>query len=326
MGFISFNEKYYLEELSRFEGKRLRGEELYEVKQILKLLDDLADEGYLELNDALEGRFRVLARLRRILSEHGEQPFPLERAAIPEVHYGREEFEVARLCEELAVRAGQERAVSGKPFLREILRYSEWIGYESNTAYVFLLRDALLPYIYFRSRGRETLHPWLIGRAFLAGVSGRAHVDDEIRSFVYEALEAGAADFASFKAYCGERIRWKVTEYPPLKNALEELLRQIPEGKILVVESGYGGTIPMLLAALDERVDFRLYTTAPYLYETYKDKIFCKRYEDIRAFETLYSQDLLMKYASFRSGRFYVHRVCEESIFKEGLGEISLFT
>lgn len=61
-----------------------------------------------------------------------------------------------------------------------------------------------------------------------------------------------------------------------------------------MIESGYMGTVPMMLKALDDRVDFRLFTTAPFLYETYKDKIFCRKYEDIRRFETLYSQDLFI--------------------------------
>ncbi len=73
-----------------------------------------------------------------------------------------------------------------------------------------------------------------------------------------------------------------------------------------MIESGYMGTGPMILKALDDRVDFRLFTTAPFLYETYNDKIFCRKYEDIRRFETLYSQDLFMQYSSYSSGKYYV--------------------
>ena len=62
MGFISFNEKYYLQKLSEFEEKNLNSSELQEVKQLLKILDDLSDEGYTALNNCLENNcFRAAA-------------------------------------------------------------------------------------------------------------------------------------------------------------------------------------------------------------------------------------------------------------------------
>ena len=42
------------------------------------------------------------------------------------------------------------------------------------------------------------------------------------------------------------------------------------------------GTIPMMLKALDDRVDLRLFSTAPFLYEIYQNRILCGKYEDIR--------------------------------------------
>ena len=75
MGFISFNEKYYLQKLSEFEEKNLNGSELQEVKQLLKILDDLADEGYTALNNCLENKFHCITRLRSILEKLGDTPF-----------------------------------------------------------------------------------------------------------------------------------------------------------------------------------------------------------------------------------------------------------
>lgn len=90
-----------------------------------------------------------------------------------------------------------------------------------------------------------------------------------------------------------------------------------------MIESGYMGTIPMMLKALDDRVDFRLFTTAPFLYETYQGRIFCRKYEDIRRFETLYSQDLFMKYSSYCNGKFYVNISLDESVKKKTISEIA---
>ena len=90
-----------------------------------------------------------------------------------------------------------------------------------------------------------------------------------------------------------------------------------------MIESGYMGTIPMMLKALDDRVDFRLFTTAPFLYETYQDRIFCRNYDDIRRFETLYSQDLFMQYSSYCNMEFYVNVSVEESVKEKTLSEIA---
>ena len=73
----------------------------------------------------------------------------------------------------------------------------------------------------------------------------------------------------------------------------------------------------------DDRVDFRLFTTAPFLYETYQDRIFCRNYEDIRRFETLYSQDLFMQYSSYCNMEFYVNVSVEESVKEKTLSEIA---
>ena len=116
-----------------------------------------------------------------------------------------------------------------------------------------------------------------------------------------------------------------MNEHPKLKTILLDLLNSIKQSKIIVIESGYMGTIPMMLKALDDRVDFRLFTTAPFLYETYQDRIFCCKYEDIRRFETLYSQDLFMHYSSYRSRKFFVNISADESVKDNAYSEVKAF-
>lgn len=53
MGFISFSLKYYEKELKQLETTPVTAE-TYKAKQLLKMLDDLVDEGYTELNERLE--------------------------------------------------------------------------------------------------------------------------------------------------------------------------------------------------------------------------------------------------------------------------------
>ena len=43
MGFISFNEDYYRRKLEGYENGILTDADIYEAKQLMKVLDDLAD-------------------------------------------------------------------------------------------------------------------------------------------------------------------------------------------------------------------------------------------------------------------------------------------
>ena len=325
MGFISFNENYYRGRLEAYENKALDGSDIYAVKQLLKVLDDLADEGYTNLNERMEAAFSCLTRLRNLLHNVNEEPFPIDHERLADTVYGRKEYELKELLADLAGDAVEYKSRSDNPFLKEICSYADWIGWEKDTAYVFLLRDALLPYILYSGRNRDNIYPWLISRRFLEDITKTENVDDDIRLPLYEALESGRTDFNDFDAFCKERILSVLDDHQELKTVLLELLGSVRQNRIIVIESGYMGTIPMMLKALDSRVDFRLFTTAPFLYDTYRDRIFCRRYEDIRRFETVYSQDLLLQYSSYRDGKFCVKVSEDRSVRDKALSEIKEF-
>lgn len=326
MGFISFNEKYYMKAIRRLENKPLSSADVYEAKQLLKMLDDLMDEGYTELNDYLESKYSCLSRLRRVIKNAGDEPFKTNRSRLPEATYSSAEYELVSVMENMQKEAALQEVCSKSAFLAGIRDYCGWIGHEEETAYIFLFRDALLPYLYYRSRGRKHLYAWIISRSFLWDVSGVENIDDAIRLPVYEALEYGHISFDDYRSYCKKQMLAVLERHGTLKDLLSRLLSSVKEKKIVVVESGYCGTMPMMLSALDDRVTFRLYTTAPYLYETYKNHVYCKKYEDIRKFETLYSQNLLLRYSSFRENQFYVTVAESEAVWKQALMEMKYFT
>ena len=257
MGFMSFNENYYRRKLEEYENMILSDAEICEAKQLLKVLDDLSDEGYTNLNDTMEADFSCLTRLRAVVHRCGGTPFPIDHERLSDTVYGKNEYELEALLGNLTEDAGSHNGVSSNPFLEEIYRYCEWIGYEEDTAYVFLMRDALLPYVFFRGRGRDNIYPWLISRRFLEDITGTEYVDDDIRLPLYDALESGHIRFDDYSAYCKERILPVLNEYPELKTILLDLLNTIKQNRIIVIESGYMGTIPMMLKALVDRVDFR---------------------------------------------------------------------
>ncbi|WP_026652162.1 hypothetical protein [Butyrivibrio proteoclasticus] len=322
MGFISFNEKYYQKKLEEYENNSLSESEIYEAKQLLKILDDLADEGYTNLNNRMETDFSCITRLREVLKNNGAIPFPIDHERLPDTLYDNKEYEMEEVIEKLISDAGSCSSDSDNPFLETIYRYCEWIGHEEDTAYVFLMRDAILPYVFFKSRNKDNLYPWLISRKFLEDITKEEGADDDVRIPLYEALENGYIRFDEYFTYCKGEILSSFDYYPELKELLLNLLGSIKQKRIVVVESGYMGTIPMMLKALDDRVDFRLFTTAPFLYETYKDKIFCQKYEEIRSFETLYSNDLFMQYSSYDNEKFYVKISNDEAVHDKAISEI----
>lgn len=76
MGFLSYHLNYYCDALERLESGTAEEGSVYHARQLLKLLDDLADEGYYTLNDTLEERFQGVARLRTYLEKNHAVPFP----------------------------------------------------------------------------------------------------------------------------------------------------------------------------------------------------------------------------------------------------------
>lgn len=326
MGFLSFHEKYYMKAVQRLESRPLSSADVYEAKQLLKILDDLADEGYLELNDYLESKYSCLSRLRRVIKSAGGEPFQVDQSRLPETTYGGTEYELVSVMEKIQKEAAFQEICSKNEFLAGIRDYCGWIGHEEETAYIFLFRDSLLPYLYYQSRGRKHLYAWIISRSFLRDISGVEDIDDAIRLPIYEALEYGHISFDDYHSYCKEQMLAVLERHGKLKDLLSRLLSSVKEKKIVVVESGYCGTMPMMLSALDNRVTFKLYTTAPYLYETYKNHVYCKKYEDIRKFETLYSQNLLLRYSSFRENQFYVTVAENQTVRNQALMELKYFT
>ena len=258
MGFISFNLAYYRQELDALEAQPATEASIYRARRLVKMLDDLADEGYTALGTAMETAYQGPTRLRAYLRRAHAAPFPVadpaSAAACPV--WTEDTWELGQALDD-ARRAAAGVPVSGEPFLAELLRFCRWIGCEEDTAYVFLLRDTLLPCVYFQAAyGRERVHPWLLSRRALEGLLGKPGVDDELRAAIFQALEQpGAKDFGRFCGAVLPQMRRTLDRYPPLRDALTALLRSVPEKRILVVESGCSGTFPLLLKSLDPRVE-----------------------------------------------------------------------
>lgn len=325
MGFISYNLKFYYDELQKLESCASDEKTIYRAKQLLKMLDDLLDEGYTELNKRIEESYLGVSRLRKYLADNNEQPFKLYHKGLKEseVAYEQENVELKEALKLAAQKAQEIQHTSNDVFLKELINFCKWIGYEKNTAYIFLLRDTMLPYIYYKTNNRDNVYPWLLGRKTLSLLTGKQGVDDEVRSSIIKALECGSCQ--NFDEFCDvvlPDIRQTIKQYPEMGNCMTGLLKEIKQKRIIVVESGCSGTFPMLLMSLDKRVDVRMYTTYPYLSDIYGDKIYTPKYEENRLFETLYSQDLYFRFCDLKDGCFFVNKCNNTEVEEKSLAEI----
>ena len=324
MGFLSYCQDYYRTELQKLESAPPTCGSLYHARQLLQMLDDLADEGYTELNETLEAMSCGIARLRAYLRNNGSMPFPLPQKNLVagNLSYSPEDMELTAAIASAMQAAAAVSPTVPVPFTGRLRHFCSWLGYEAQTAYIFLLRDTLLPYAFYSAQGRERIYPWLLSRSSFAALTGRQNADDEIRASVYRALEAGCRDYPSFLRYALPDIRRTMERYPQVSAVLRSMLGDIAAERILVVESGCAGTFPLLLMSLDDRVEPRMYTTYPYLTDIYQSRIFTSRYEENRTFETLASQALFYRFSRLENGRFYVQRCTNAEIKRQSLEEI----
>ena len=324
MGFLSYSIQFYRQQVQQLQTRPPAAAALYRARQLLKLLDDLLDEGYTELADRLEEARSGASFLREYLGKNHVAPFPMpvKEFDMQKLSYGAEEIELCGAIDDVVRTAKQTEAKEKPAFLNRLQDFCRWIGYDDGTAYLFLLRDTLLPYVYFLNRGRKRVFPWLLSRKSFGELTGRDNADDAIRGAVYRALEAGCGDFQEFARRVLPEIRETIGRYPRAEGCLREMLKKIDAERILVIESGCCGTFPLLLMSLDERVDLRMYTTYPYLTKVFAGRIFTEAYEENRLFETMLSQEAFSRYSSLRDGRFHVRKCTDAAVEERALAEI----
>lgn len=166
---------FYRRERRRLQNEAPTAATLCRARRLLKLLDDLLDEGYAELAERLEAEQMGPSFLRGYLREHHAAPFPMPAKEFDarKLSYGTEEIELCQAVDRALSAAKRTEAAETQAFLHRLQDFCRWIGYDHGTAYLFLLRDTLLPYAYFLNRGREKIFPWLLSRKSFGELTGR---------------------------------------------------------------------------------------------------------------------------------------------------------
>ena len=156
MGFLSYSLGFYRETLQTLERAPVTADSLDLARRLLRMLDDLAYEGYDELEDHLERSFHGVSRLRAYLQRNRAAAFapPERRADGNVVPYASQDIDLHTAILQAMRAADALPEAPAPPFADRLLCFCRWIGYDEQTAYIFLLRDMLLPFVSFLSRGR----------------------------------------------------------------------------------------------------------------------------------------------------------------------------
>ncbi len=339
MGFVDYSAKFFKEKLNSYESlykDNAPKSIVHEAKVLLKLLDDIRDEGYEDVYTYINRSCDAASRLKIFITSNNDKPFVINTYNISKnIAYESHEYKLENylnLIERKIATSGSDTTKNTPEIFYDILAYSKDIFMSSNseTAYCFLLRDTLLPYLAFKKWGTKNnlnIVPLLISRRFFSFFEReKEELYTHVQNVVFEALDRNIQTFERLKKYVRDSLKNAPLNLLSLISLIKRKLSDIPQKNIMVLESGYIGTMPVLLSAIDDRIDFKMFTTIPCFYELYKEKFFTKSFEKIRLFETIQCQDALFKLASINSsGCFMVSETSDNKVKDKAYQELNIW-
>ena len=179
MGFISYSIKFFNLRLNFYETNySLNAPQkiIHEAKVLLKFLEDIKDEGYQSSYDFINQKTNVITRLNSFILKNNEIPFPMKKFTIKsDLKYKNEQHDLNEYITYLKNQMELYEATSPPEIFYDILNYSRNIfeTADLNTAYCFLLRDALLPYLAFNkwnSNCNNEINQLIINRIYIYNV------------------------------------------------------------------------------------------------------------------------------------------------------------
>ena len=191
-----------------------------------------------------------------------------------------------------------------------------------------LLRDTLLIHLGLTWLGRQPL-PVFISRAFANTWSTNHPIHETLADVVYRVLlEQGACGLATMQRRFAEHLQGHPGVVPaPFMRACREQLASLGAGRVpTFIESGVQGTFILPLLALSgPSAGMLLYTTVPWLYDTYAPSVYQPNYNYLREMETIVAHDHLFRFSAWRNGRVYVTETTDDRMRRLAAYEIRLF-
>ena len=226
------------------------------------------------------------------------------------------------------------------PIIKSICEFAHWATTE-NGAYIFLMRDQLLPYEMIKNNTNKTCYPLILGRKLIKYFYTHesndsfdfsdSNDDRSYLDFLFTMCQTAVEhhkDFNDFFTHLKPKFLKLIKSNEPFYNYLKKFLSNIKQDKIIVLESGRYGTMPLILKCIDDRVDFRLFCTGPELYKLYEGKVFEKDglkqgLSCMIEMEQSVSQNQLFVFSSVQKGNAMIKVTNDTDVLTKSFNEIT---
>lgn len=341
MNTAEFEKLFFIKRLNYFENKKNLNKTDIEELLYLQLLYNI--ETYKETKKALQ-EIKVGKRIEKLLKPFNTTPLVLNEEEFDiKAEFNPKEIELNTFLSSIEKQFKNipKKKCSTK-LLKLVKNYANYIQKSSNyeTAYVFLFRDMMLPYYYIKNKfSNKNIYPFLFGRKVLKYFYNNQsndnfdfdYSDDEeiYLKFLYTTFDAVSLhpdNFDDFFNYLKPKYLKIINSNKPFKNFLKKYLSNIKSEKIIVVESGRFGTLPLILMCIDDRVDFRLLTTTPEMYGVFKNKFYTKDFRKMLLLEYSISQNEMIIFSSIKNNKIYIKQNKDNLVLQKSIDEISYIT
>ena len=191
-----------------------------------------------------------------------------------------------------------------------------------------LLRDTLLVHLGLTWLGRQPV-PVLISRAFANAWNATEPIHETLADVVYRVLlEQGTCGLESMRRRVAELLEGDPGVVPSsfMQACRGQLAPLGAGGPPAFIESGVQGTFVLALMTLSgPAAGMLLYTTVPWLYDTYAHSVYQPNYNYLREMETIVAHDHLFRFSAWRNGEVYVTESTDDRMRRLAAYEIHLF-
>ncbi len=333
---LQFDTNFYSRRIGEFEAKNsLTKDEIQEAQAMLQIIT--INNGFYPTQTEAMIKIDAFNRLRKVLKNNNAE----EAHAFVEFTHETPNFDVKKsfndfINEIYTIQPSNNTDDKKQNLINEICSFTDWVNKKEGTK-IYLLRDMFLAYLIQKQINKdETAVPFLFGRKLLRFLSNQdvtdgfdfGESDDEqvCLDFLYTLFDAAdmyPTDFDSFFNYLKPKFLEKLQALPNFYNFIKNELAKIKSEKILVVESGIMGTMPLILKSIDDRVDFVLFGTSPPFYQLYKDRIFTRDIAKLVSLEQSISQNELFVFSSVKDNKIYIKQTLDTSRLQESKQEIA---
>lgn len=331
---IDFEKNFYEKTIKNFETKKLTHNDLQKAQIMLQIIEN--NKNFYKKQAEVMESINAFDNLKHILNKHHISILgDFEDVEIKKPEFCDEEIKLNDFLKCLTL-PNPKKQHKNEEILLELKKFLEF-SKEKNASHIFLLRDMFLCFLKSKKMNQNS-YPLLFGRKMLKFFISKESNDcfdfnesddDEIYTKFLGIMFDGASlypkSFQKFFSYIKPKFLKILKQHKELYTFLKDYISQIKSKKIIVLESGLYGTMPLILKCIDARVDFRLFATRPEFYDIYKKRVFQKSLEKLVSLEKLSSQNEFFVFSSVKNNEVMIKQVKDSKIKNNSLEEISYF-